>query len=59
MVALLEAKRRLKISNSRPVISDDCLAQVACEAILAQATDPLAEFGTTSVTIINATQHFA
>ncbi|SCO54662.1 uncharacterized protein FFNC_15614 [Fusarium fujikuroi] len=59
MVALLEAKRCLTISNGRPVISDDCLAQMACEAILARATDPLAEFETPSVTIINATQHYA
>lgn len=44
MVALLEAKRSLKIVEGRRVISDECLAQMTCEAILARATDPLDEF---------------
>lgn len=44
MVALLEAKRSLKIIEGKPMISDKCLAQMTCEATLARATDPLDEF---------------
>ncbi|KAH7205369.1 uncharacterized protein BKA55DRAFT_530617, partial [Fusarium redolens] len=58
MVALLEAKRSLKVVEGKPVISDECLAQMTCEAILARATDPLDEFQDESVTIINATQNY-
>ncbi|KAI1009982.1 hypothetical protein LB503_011564 [Fusarium chuoi] len=58
MVALLEAKRSLKIVEGKPIISDECLAQMTCEAILARATDPLDEFQDESVTIINATQNY-
>ncbi|KAG5655144.1 hypothetical protein KAF25_001917, partial [Fusarium avenaceum] len=39
-VALLEAKRCLKVLDGRPVISDDCLAQMTCEAIVTKATQP-------------------
>ncbi|KAG5788158.1 hypothetical protein H9Q69_012774 [Fusarium xylarioides] len=58
MVALLEAKRSLKVVEGKPGISDECLAQMTCEAILARATDPLDEFQDESVTIINATQNY-
>ncbi|KFY98360.1 hypothetical protein V500_01725 [Pseudogymnoascus sp. VKM F-4518 (FW-2643)] len=44
-VALLEAKRRFQcIENGKPVISDNCLAQMTCEALVARLTDPLKEF---------------
>ncbi|KAJ0133125.1 F-box/WD repeat-containing protein 11 [Fusarium oxysporum f. sp. albedinis] len=58
MVALLEAKRNLKVIEGKPVISDECLSQMTCEAILARATDPLDEFQDESVTIVNATQNY-
>ncbi|GKU15046.1 unnamed protein product, partial [Fusarium langsethiae] len=35
-VALLEAKRRLVVDHGKPKISDECLAQMTCEAILAR-----------------------
>jgi hypothetical protein len=44
MVALLDAKRNLKVIEGKPVISDKCLSQMTCEAILARATDSLDEF---------------
>ncbi|KAF5669885.1 hypothetical protein FDENT_11398 [Fusarium denticulatum] len=58
MVALFEAKRSLNVVDGKPVISDECLAQMTCEAILARATDLFDEFPSTSVTIINATQKY-
>ncbi|SCO54458.1 uncharacterized protein FFNC_15523 [Fusarium fujikuroi] len=73
MVALLEAKRNLKVIEGKPAISDECLSQMTCEAILARATDPLDEFqdercvhlsfvdpvtNQSSVTIVNATQNY-
>lgn len=43
-VAALEAKRRFQlVENGRPVISDECFAQMACEAIAARLVDPLRE----------------
>jgi hypothetical protein len=38
-VALVEAKRYLKVDGDNPVISDECLAQMACAAILAKDRD--------------------
>uniref|UniRef100_A0A4E9ELC2 Uncharacterized protein n=1 Tax=Gibberella zeae TaxID=5518 RepID=A0A4E9ELC2_GIBZA len=39
-IALLEAKRRLEVENGKPKISDECLAQMTCEAILARGLSP-------------------
>ncbi|KAF9774889.1 hypothetical protein IL306_007069 [Fusarium sp. DS 682] len=39
-IALLEAKRRLVVDHGKPKISDECLAQMTCEAILARARSP-------------------
>ncbi|KAF5686391.1 hypothetical protein FCIRC_2947 [Fusarium circinatum] len=36
-IALLEAKRRLIVDHGKPKISDECLAQMTCEAILSRA----------------------
>ncbi|KAF9775562.1 hypothetical protein IL306_006323, partial [Fusarium sp. DS 682] len=41
MLALLEAKRRLVVDDGKPVISDECLAQMTYEAILARARPDL------------------
>jgi hypothetical protein len=41
-VALLEAKRHLVVDRGKPKISDECLAQMTCEAILARGR-PLEE----------------
>lgn len=43
-VALLEAKRRFQcLENGRPIISDECFAQMTCEALVARLADPLGE----------------
>ncbi|KAJ3545536.1 hypothetical protein NM208_g2462 [Fusarium decemcellulare] len=43
-VLALEAKRRFQlIEDGRPIISDECFAQMVCEAIAARLADPLAE----------------
>ncbi|KAG5764821.1 hypothetical protein H9Q72_007088 [Fusarium xylarioides] len=39
-IALLEAKRRLVVDHGKPKMSDECLAQMTCEAILARARSP-------------------
>ncbi|KAF5531575.1 hypothetical protein FMEXI_12906 [Fusarium mexicanum] len=44
MVALFEARMSLNVVHGKPVISDECLAQMTCEAILARATDLFDEF---------------
>ncbi|GLA56127.1 hypothetical protein AnigIFM63604_004665, partial [Aspergillus niger] len=45
-VALLEAKRRFQcLENGRPIISDECFAQMTCEALVARIADPLGELG--------------
>lgn len=43
-VAMLEAKRSFQlIHDGRPVISDECFAQMSCQAIAARLADPSAE----------------
>ncbi|KAM0233767.1 hypothetical protein ACHAP5_010322 [Fusarium lateritium] len=49
-IALLEAKRRLYESDRKPQISDEALVQMACEAILARATQGDEVFGERQVT---------
>lgn len=45
-VAIVEAKRQFQcLENGRPVISDNCFAQMTCEALVARLADPLAELG--------------
>lgn len=45
-VAILEAKRHFQfLENGRPIISDGCLAQMTCEALVARLADPFAELG--------------
>ncbi|RSL43123.1 hypothetical protein CEP53_011845, partial [Fusarium sp. AF-6] len=58
-VVALEAKRRFQIiEDGRPVISDECFAQMVCEAIAARLVDPLEELRHESVIIVNATQYY-
>ncbi|RSL77225.1 hypothetical protein CEP51_009257 [Fusarium floridanum] len=58
-VAVLEAKRRFQlVEDGRPVISDECFAQMACEAITARLVDPLEELWHENVIIVNATQNY-
>ncbi|KAF5971629.1 hypothetical protein FBULB1_9106 [Fusarium bulbicola] len=57
-VALLEAKRRLVVDNGRPKISDECLAQMTCEAILARDRPSQERLTNERTIIINATSHY-
>ncbi|EQL03264.1 hypothetical protein OCS_01024 [Ophiocordyceps sinensis CO18] len=44
-LAILEAKRRFQyIVDGSPIISDECFAQMTCEALVARLADPLDEF---------------
>lgn len=55
-VAILEAKRRFQwLEEGKPTISDECLAQMTCEALLARlvGSDPRE-----SVIVIHATQQY-
>ncbi|KXG52851.1 uncharacterized protein PGRI_081070 [Penicillium griseofulvum] len=43
-LAILEGKRQFQcLEDGRPVISDDCLAQMTCEALVVAAADPSEE----------------
>ncbi|CAI7603769.1 unnamed protein product [Penicillium glandicola] len=55
-VAILEAKKKFqRLEEGKPTISDECLAQMTCEALLAKLVDStLAE----NVIVIHATQHY-
>lgn len=45
-VAIVEAKRQFQfLESGRPTISDDCLAQMTCEALVARLADPFTELG--------------
>lgn len=45
-VAIIEAKERFQcLDNGRPTISDSCLAQMTCEALVARLADPFGELG--------------
>ncbi|KAF4509188.1 hypothetical protein G6O67_005476 [Ophiocordyceps sinensis] len=59
-LAILEAKRRFQyIVDGSPIISDECFAQMTCEALVARLADPLDEFDEgDSIIVINATRHF-
>ncbi|KAF4949955.1 hypothetical protein FGADI_8556 [Fusarium gaditjirri] len=57
-IALLEAKRRLVVDHGRPKISDECLAQMTCEAILARCRHDLAQLNNERAIVINATSHY-
>ncbi|KAG4282258.1 hypothetical protein FPRO04_13334 [Fusarium proliferatum] len=57
-VALLEAKRRLIVDNGRPKISDECLAQMTCEAVLARDRPDQERLTNERTIIINATSHY-
>lgn len=54
-VAILEAKRKFQcFEEGKPIISDACLAQMTCEALLARFVDVQRE----TVIVIHATQHY-
>ncbi|KAJ5804203.1 uncharacterized protein N7518_000506 [Penicillium psychrosexuale] len=56
-VAILEAKRKFQcLEEGKPIISDKCLAQMTCEALLARVVgfDQTRE----TVIVIHATQHY-
>ncbi|GKU08414.1 hypothetical protein FLAG1_11213 [Fusarium langsethiae] len=57
-VALLEAKRRLVVDHGKPKISDECLAQMTCEAILARDRPSQERLRNERTIIINATSHY-
>lgn len=43
-VAIIEAKKQFQcVENGRPTISDSCLAQMTCEALVARLADPYRE----------------
>ena len=43
-LAILEGKRQFQcLENGRPIISDNCLAQMTCEALVASIADPFNE----------------
>lgn len=45
-VAIVEAKRQFQcLENGRPTISDNCFAQMTCEALVARLADPFTELG--------------
>ncbi|CAG8386151.1 unnamed protein product [Penicillium salamii] len=58
-VAILEAKRQFQcLENGQPIISDNCFAQMTCEALVAKLADPFQELKSNRVLVINATQHY-
>ncbi|KAJ9413760.1 hypothetical protein FOXG_16406 [Fusarium oxysporum f. sp. lycopersici 4287] len=57
-IALLEAKRRLVVDDNKPRISDECLAQMTCEAILARAIPAEEQLGNERTIVLNATSHY-
>ncbi|KAF5562522.1 hypothetical protein FPHYL_5618 [Fusarium phyllophilum] len=57
-IALLEAKRRLVVDHGKPKMSDECLAQMTCEAILARARSPGEQVDNERAIVINATSHY-
>jgi hypothetical protein len=45
-VAIVEAKKQFQcLDNGRPIISDNCFAQMTCEALVARLADPFTELG--------------
>ncbi|KAL5619872.1 hypothetical protein FOBRF1_003118 [Fusarium oxysporum] len=57
-VALVQAKRCLKVDGGSPMISDECLAQMVYAAIMARDRDRTVQPVNTSITITNTTQHY-
>ncbi|KAI2741992.1 hypothetical protein DTO013F2_8655 [Penicillium roqueforti] len=58
-VVILEAKRQFQcLENGQPTISDNCFAQMTCEALVARLADPFKELQFNRVLVINATQHY-
>ncbi|KKK13636.1 hypothetical protein P175DRAFT_0556954 [Aspergillus ochraceoroseus IBT 24754] len=58
-VAIVEAKKQFQcLENGRPIISDNCFAQMTCEALVARLADPFTELGHGSVILIHVTQHY-
>ncbi|CEJ62668.1 hypothetical protein PMG11_11162 [Penicillium brasilianum] len=58
-LAILEGKRHFQcFENGRPIISDKCLAQMTCEALVASIVDPFNELQPNGVIVINVTQHY-
>uniref|UniRef100_A0A0D2YEK4 Uncharacterized protein n=1 Tax=Fusarium oxysporum (strain Fo5176) TaxID=660025 RepID=A0A0D2YEK4_FUSOF len=58
-IAQLEAKRCLVVDEGRPKISDECLAQMTCEAILARSRPLDGQLNNERAIIINATSHYS
>ncbi|PCD25412.1 hypothetical protein AU210_014519 [Fusarium oxysporum f. sp. radicis-cucumerinum] len=57
-IALLEAKRRLVVDHGKPKISDECLAQMTCEAMLARLRPMEEQLNNERTIVINATSHY-
>ncbi|EXL91140.1 hypothetical protein NOF04DRAFT_18145 [Fusarium oxysporum II5] len=57
-VALVEAKRCLKVDGGSPMISDECLAQMVYAAVMARDRDRTVQPVNASITITNTTQHY-
>ncbi|KAM5365848.1 hypothetical protein ACJA88_012362 [Fusarium oxysporum] len=57
-IALLEAKRRLVVDHGKPKISDECLAQMTCEAMLAGLRPMEEQLNNERTIVINATSHY-
>ncbi|PLN86320.1 hypothetical protein BDW42DRAFT_159002 [Aspergillus taichungensis] len=58
-VAIIEAKAQFQcVENGRPTISDSCLAQMTCEALVARLSDPYGELKKGSAILIHAAQHY-
>ncbi|RKL01295.1 hypothetical protein BFJ68_g12384 [Fusarium oxysporum] len=54
----LEAKRRLVVDHGKPKISDECLAQMTCEAMLARLRPMEEQLNNERTIVINATSHY-
>ncbi|CAG8362076.1 unnamed protein product [Penicillium salamii] len=58
-VAVLEAKRQFQcLENGQPIISDDCFAQMTCEALVAKLAGMSERSKSNRVLVIHATQHY-
>ncbi|KAJ5558043.1 hypothetical protein N7535_009533 [Penicillium sp. DV-2018c] len=59
-VVVLEAKRQFQsLEKGRPIISDNCFAQMTCEALVARLADPSKVLSIVKrVIVIHAVQHY-
>ncbi|PLB54010.1 hypothetical protein P170DRAFT_451896 [Aspergillus steynii IBT 23096] len=58
-LAILEGKRQFQsFENGRPIVSDKCLAQMTCEALVAGIDNTLYGIQPPGVIVINVTQHY-